>query len=170
MRYLAGDNWYLSNYTPSMKVALSFFVLFVLLGLASSIALQYNQTQFETSKAETYYLGNQGQKNVDTFYVKKSYRELLEVAHFHLYIMPIIYLAYVHLYFLTKRSETEKVIVTIVTFLALLSEIATPWLIRFVSGDFSYLFWFSGLGITIPTIWMAMIILKALWIPSSDMN
>lgn len=170
MRYLAGDQWYLSSYTPSMKIALSFFVLFVLLGLASSLALQYNQTQFQTSKAETYYLGNKGEKNVDTFHVKKSYRELLEVAHFHLYIMPIIYLAYVHLYFLTKRPETEKVFVTIITFTALLGEIITPWLIRFVSDNFSYLFWYSGLGITVPTLWMAAIILKALWIPPSDIN
>lgn len=166
MRYLAGNKWYLSDFTPSMKITITFFVIFVLLGLASSIALQYNQTKFQTSKAETYYKGNKGQKNVETFHVAKSYRRLLEVAHFHLYIMPIIYLAFVHLYFLTSQTEAEKVFVSIVTFTALLGEIVTPWLIRFVAADFSYLFWFSGLGITLPTLWMSGIILWALWIPS----
>jgi hypothetical protein len=151
-----------------MKVAMTFFVIFILLGLLSSIALYHQQFDFSTETASNYYRGNQGEKNVDTFYVPKPYPRLLEVTHFHLYITSLVYLAFTHLYFLSPRSTAEKVGVTVVVFTGLLTEIATPWLVRYGSGSFSLLFWFSGLAITVTTLWMAFVCLGEMWLGSNE--
>lgn len=163
MRIFAQGNSSLSAFSLPMKVALSFFVVFILLGLVSSIALYHQQFSFSTDRASDYYLGNKGETNVDKFYVKTSYRRLLEVTHFHLYITSLVYLAFTHLYFLSSRSQFEKTTVTFLVFLGLLTEISTPWLVRYGSGAFSDLFWFSGLSITITTLWMSLVTLVELW-------
>lgn len=164
MRFLSRGKTVMGNYTLPMKIALTSFIIFILLGLVSSIALYHNQFEFDADKASTYYQGNEGQQNVKTFHVAKSYRELLETAHFHLYIMPIVYLALVHLYFLSGQPEWEKSTMAIVTFLGLFLEVAAPWLVRYVGGGWSKLFWVSGLSITIPTVWMSAICLYELWL------
>jgi len=160
----------MGNYPRHMKLALTAFVCFVLLGLASSVALYHNQFEFDTGEASTYYRGNKGQKNVDTFHVKKSYRELLETTHFHLYIMPVVYLALVHLYFLSSRPRLEKLVLTVLTFLGLFFETAAPWLVRYGSAGWARLFWISGFSITIPTLWMSGVCLFEIWVPAEHSN
>lgn len=151
-----------------MKLAFSFFILFILLGLFSSIALYHQQFNFSSTTAADYYQGNRGEKNVDKFYVKKSYRELLEVTHFHVFIMPVVYLALVHLYFLSPQPELEKNLITVLAFGGLLLEVATPWLVRYGSSAWSYLFWGSGLTITLTTLWMSLVCYRYLWFDSSS--
>lgn len=163
MRILAQGKYRLSAFSPSMKVSLTFFIVFLLLGLVTSIALAHQQTSFSAEQAQVYYLGNEDDLEATEFHVQKSYRQLLEVAHFHLYIMPVVYLAFIHLYFLSSRSEREKTILSVLTFSALLLEVAAPWLIRFVSPEFSTVFYISGLGIVVTTLWMSAICLREMW-------
>lgn len=163
MKFLSQGRSALANFNRPMKISLSFFVLFILLGLVSSLALAHQQTSFEVERAQKYYLGNENDPEAVEFFVAKSYRQLLETTHFHLYIMPVIYLAFIHLYFLSSRGEFEKSALSTITFTSLLLEIATPWLIRFCSGKWAPLFWISGIGITLPTLWMSFICLKELW-------
>lgn len=166
MRFLSRGKTVMGNYTLPMKIALTSFVIFILLGLVSSIALYHNQFEFDADEAGTYYRGNADKQNVETFHVKKSYRELLETAHFHLYIMPVVYLAFVHLYFLSHQPEWEKTLMALATFIGLFLEVAAPWLVRYGGGEWAKLFWVSGFTITIPTLWMALICLLELWWPS----
>jgi hypothetical protein len=147
-----------------MKIAFSFFILFILLGLWSSIALYHQQFNFSTDRAADYYRGNRGETDVKKFYVKKSYRELLEVTHFHVFIMPVVYLAFVHLYFLSPQPELEKNIVTILSFGGLLTEVMVPWLVRYGGEVYSAVFWGSGLAITVTTVWMSLVCYRYLWI------
>lgn len=153
----------LSNFSLPMKVAFSFFILFILLGILSSVALYHQQFAFSADQAGDYYQGNKGEQNVDKFYVQKSYRELLEVAHFHLFIMPVVYLALVHLYFLAPQPTWEKVGVTVLVFGGSLLEVGIPWLVRFGSEGWSSLFWVSGLSVTIPTLWMSLVCYWFMW-------
>lgn len=168
MRYLSGGEFALADFGLPMKLALSFFVLFVLLGLTSSVALYHQQFAFETDRAADYYRGDRGQAREGGFLVEKSYRQLLETAHFHLFIMPIVYLALLHLYFLAQRSTVEKAAVTVITFTGLLLEVVIPWMIRYLSGAWAVLFWASGTAITLGTLWASGICLWELWLgPSS---
>lgn len=149
--------------TPPMKVSISFFILFTILGLATSLMLQHQQTAFASGQAASYYRGNADDEQAKVYFVEKSYRQLLETAHFHVYIMPLYYLAFVHVFFLTDRSEREKIWLSVITFTGVLLEMLLPWLIRYVSPALGGLFWLSGLAITIPTLWMSAICLRELW-------
>lgn len=169
MRVFSQGKRSLSNFTLPMKVAMTFFVVFVLLGLSSSVALYHQQFDFSSERAEDYYRGNKGETNVEQFYAATSYRRLLEVTHFHLYITGLVYLAFTHLYFLSTRSSTEKVLVTLLVFTGLLVEVVVPWLVRYLNGEFAVFFWFSGLSITGTTLWMSLICLGELWLyPDPD--
>lgn len=168
MRIFSQGHSTLGSFSLPMKLALSFFVVFVLLGLCSSVALYHQQFEFSTETASDYYRGNQGEKNVDTFYVPKPYPRLLEVTHFHLYITGLVYLALTHLYFLSGQSQFEKSLMTILAFLGLLTEILTPWLVRYGSGMYSSLFWVSGSLITVCTLWMSGICLWGLWLGTEN--
>ncbi|MFB6346289.1 MAG: hypothetical protein ABEK50_11025 [bacterium] len=168
MKVFAQGRSSLSNFSVPMKLAFSFFILFILLGLVSSVALYHQQFNFSTDRASDYYQGNRGEKNVDQFHVKKSYRELLEVTHFHVFIMPVVYLALVHLYFLSSQPELEKNLMTILAFGGLLTEVAAPWLVRYGSEVWSYLFWGSGGAITVSTLWMSLVCYYCLWFADSS--
>lgn len=163
MRYFAQGKRRLSAFTLPMRLSITFFVVFVLLGLASSVALYHQQFAFDAGQAATYYRGNADDLEAETFYVAKSHRQLLETTHFHLFIMPVVYLALAHLYFLADRSEVEKAIVAAATFAALLAEVALPWLVRFHTPAWSSGFWVSGLGITFGTLWMSGFTLWEMW-------
>ncbi len=163
MRYLSGGRFALADFTLPMKLALSFFVLFVLLGLTSSVALYHQQFAFEAERAADYYRGDRGEGGEGGFMVEKSYRQLLETAHFHLFIMPVVYLALLHLYFLTPRPTAEQAAVTVVTFTGLLLEVLAPWLIRFAGAGWAHLFWVSGPAITLGTLWASGVCLWELW-------
>lgn len=175
MKILA-SNRTLAAYSPSMRLALSFFLIFILLGLASSIALYHQQFDFSSEDAATHYRGtdlNQGGGQLNDpdnleMHVQKSYRQLLEVTHFHLYIMPIVYLAVVHLYFLSTRPEWEKVLMTILTYVGLLGEIVAPWLTRYAGAAWSNTFWVSGTLITVTTVWMCLICMLEMWWPQPE--
>jgi len=164
VRYLSGGTFRLADFTPPMKLALSFFVLFVLLGLASSVALYHQQFSFDADRAADYYRGNAQAASPGAFLVKKSYRQLLETAHFHLFIMPIVYLALLHLYFLTARPTAEKILVTALTFAGLLLETGLPFLVRYGGAGWSVLFWASGTAITLGTLWASGVCLRAMWL------
>ncbi len=159
-----------------MRLALSFFLMFILLGLASSLALYHQQFDFDADDAATHYRGTEmdpegggldDAQNLE-MHIEKSYRQLLEVTHFHLYIMPIVYLAVVHLYFLSTRPEWEKILVTILTYVGLLTEVIAPWLTRYGSAGWSNLFWASGLAITATTLWMSGVCLLEMWWPEES--
>lgn len=165
MRYLAQGESDLAGFSVPMKLTLSCFVLFILLGLASSIALYHQQFHFSSDRAAAYYRGNAGQAAPGApMMVEKSYRQLLETAHFHLFIMPLVYLALLHLYFLSTRPSGEKVFMVIATFLGLLLEVAAPWLVRYGGAEWSSLFWISGPSITLPTLWVSGVCLWELWL------
>ncbi|MBL4888786.1 MAG: hypothetical protein JKX97_02050 [Candidatus Lindowbacteria bacterium] len=166
MREFAPNGRALARFNLPMKISLTCFLLLTLLGLATSVALYHQQFEFDSQTAGEYYRGNEDDLDAEVFLVEKSYRQLLEVTHFHLYIMPIVYLALIHLYFLSTRSEKEKIIVTVITFGSVLLEIATPWLIRYVSVSFSPSFWISGIGLSLGTVWITFITIKEMW--SSD--
>ena len=165
MKFFAQGARRLADLSLPMRLSVTFFVVFVLLGLASSIALQHQQTGFSAGRTEDYYRGNEDDPDPEVMHVEKSYRQLLETAHFHLFIMPVVYLALVHLYFLADRPEAEKVAMTVVVFGGLLLEVALPWLVRFAGPGWTPLFWVSGLAITIPTVWICGVCLREMWRP-----
>lgn len=65
-----------------------------------------------------------------------SFGQLAEVTHFHLFTMPVVFLIMVHVLYLTMASPTVKVLIAWASFLGVTLDVASPWLITYVSPLF----------------------------------
>ena len=80
----------------------------------------------------THYLGSDA-----TFGEPKSFHELAEITHFHLFTMPVVFLILVHIFFLTMAPIWLKITMAYVAFIGVGLDLLSPWLIRYISELFA---------------------------------
>jgi len=71
-----------------------------------------------------------------TFGEPMSFGQLAETTHFHLFTMPVVFMIMVHVLYLTMASPRLKVLTTWASFLGITLDLASPWLITYVSPLF----------------------------------
>jgi hypothetical protein len=69
----------------------------------------------------------------------KSFRELIEVTHFHAFVMGLVYMVLAHLLIATRAPTIMKRVAIVGGFTGLLGDLAAPWLVRYVAAGFAYL-------------------------------
>ncbi len=124
------SNFKLQNVSVGIKIIVTFFNLIMCAGLASNLAIFYLHTQFRSRAIVTYYLGSEQE-----WVAPQSFRALLETSHFHIFSMPVVIMIMAHLLLMTSVREWLKLTVISASFVGTLLEIASPWLIRYVSGQ-----------------------------------
>jgi len=96
--------------------------------------------------------------------VPVSYRKLLEVTHFHLFTMPVVFLIVGHLFLATALQERTKLTWMSLGGAAVVLHIATPWLVRYVGAGLSWLHALSGMlllvSMTVLTVYPAVMMWK----------
>jgi hypothetical protein len=89
--------------------------------------------------------------------VAVTYRKLLEVTHFHLFTVPVFLLIIAHLFMLTGLSTAVKSTFIAGGWVSSLLHLAAPWLIRYASPGWSWLYPVSGalmaLTLTVMTVY-----------------
>lgn len=93
-----------------------------------------------------------------------SFRELAEITHFHLFTMPVVFMILIHVMYLTSVSPTLKAIVTWAGFGGVLLDLASPWLISYVSPTFVLLMLTGDTLMTISFLVMMVVPLYEMWI------
>ena len=71
-----------------------------------------------------------------TFGEPMSFGQLAETTHFHLFTMPVVFMIMVHVLYLTMANPMMKVIVTWASFIGVTLDLASPWLITYISPFF----------------------------------
>jgi hypothetical protein len=66
----------------------------------------------------------------------KSYRELLEVTHTHIFSMPIVVFVLSRILAMTHTREGLKITIYGVSFLGIILNLSAPWLIRYACHHF----------------------------------
>jgi hypothetical protein len=112
------------------------FLLLVLIGMLTMAAFQLRQIGPTPARVATYYRGGD---RAGEMAFPKTFRELVEVTHFHSFIMGIVYLVLAHLFIATGVGERTKQALILVGFAGLAGDLASPWLVRYVAGGFAYL-------------------------------
>lgn len=97
-----------------------------------------------------------------TFGEPMSFRELAEVTHFHLFTMPVVFMILVHVLYLTSTSHAVKVWMTWLSFAGVVLDLASPWLITYVSP-------FFVLTMLTGDTLMMVTFLVMMWIPLHEM-
>ena len=157
MRIYANPDYRLSRFPLGAKVFYSLFLVFVLLGLLSSLGFAFAKSGFSTATIAEYY------RQEESGLGAKSFLELLETAHFHLFSMPIFFLVLGHIFLLTDVGEGWKIGVVIGAFVAVLLEILLPWLIVYGSAAFAWLEHPTRLALLATFLVFVVVPLREMW-------
>ena len=116
------------------RLIMTYFLLFMLLATGLSVLMSYQRTQLTASGGAEYYRGSD-----DRLIFPKEPTELMETTHFHLFIMPLIFLTVGHLFLMSSWSGGWKTFVVSSCFAYIVLDIAKPWVIRYVAPGFGAL-------------------------------
>ena len=108
------------------------FILSLFAGFLFTIYWAHSTTGLTYSGVAAHYLGSD-----QTFGEPKSFRELAETTHFHFFTMPVVFLILCHVFFLTMTSQALKIAMTWAAFSGVALDLASPWLILYVSPHFA---------------------------------
>jgi hypothetical protein len=136
MRAFASTGYLLRDARLEIRLVYTGFLLVVLVGMATMAAFQLYHIGPLPSRIAAYYRGGEvgGQM---TF--PKTVRELVEVTHFHSFVMGVVYLVLAHLFVATPLRPVLKQWFIVLAFAGLATDLLAPWLVRYVSGGFAYL-------------------------------
>lgn len=136
MRAFASYGYLLRDAKLDVRLVYTAFLLLVLIGMITMGAFQLYHIGPTPSHAAAYYRG--GESGGQMMFAK-TFRELVEVTHFHSFIMGVVYLVLAHLFLATALGPGLKRGFVILAFLGLLGDLVSPWLIRYVAAGFAYL-------------------------------
>ena len=133
MRYFTNKSQ-LARLDFNNKLLATYFLLFMLLATGFSIVMSYQRSRLDATAAADYYRGND-----ERMMFPKEATELMETTHFHSFITPLLFLTTAHLFLLGAWSRRWKTFVISSCFVYVIFDIAKPWLIRYVAGEFGFL-------------------------------
>lgn len=149
----------LGRLDPGGKLVYTSFLVFIVGGLISAALLHHDGMGLDTATATSWWLGDEAQMRYP-----KSYRQLLELTHFHLFTEPLCFLVVAHLYHLGSQALLLRVGITVGTLLCIAMQIALPWLVSFASPAFAVLFLPVHVGLLLGLLWMSGAAIKEMWL------
>lgn len=133
MRNFGRRGFQLRTASVEIRVAYTGFLLLMLPAVASLVALSFGRVGVAPDAIAAYYRGGDGEMSFP-----RTFWQLLEVSHFHLFSVPVVILILSHLLFAAVESPGLRVSLTCITFTGAVLEIGGPWAIRYLSGGFAY--------------------------------
>src|SRR5215831_15754037 len=121
--------------TASLETRLAYtcFLLLMLPGLATLVALSIGRSGFNPHAIAAYYRGGESEM---TF--PKNFWQLMEVSHFHLFTIPVVVLILSHLLYATPFSARVRIWLTGIAFSGAFLDALGPWGVRYVSPACAY--------------------------------
>jgi hypothetical protein len=174
MRTFASSGFRLWNLSREAKIIYTFFCVFALAAIASSVAFYEDLVGPRTGGIGAYYAGEGAtraaapperaagagggggpeialpdeepgaRRAAAPLTVAVTYRKLLEVTHFHLFTVPVFLLIVAHLFLLTGLRPSTKAAWIVAGWLSALAHVAAPWVVRYGGAGFAPLYAASG--------------------------
>ena len=114
-----------------IRLVYTWFLLLMFAGFCFTFFWAHSMTDLTPKGIAAHYRGSDA-----NFGEPMSFGQLAEVTHFHLFTMPVVFLIMVHVLYLTMASPTVKVLIAWASFLGVTLDLASPWLITYVSPLF----------------------------------
>jgi len=157
MRLFTIPGYRLSRLPFGARLFYSLFLFMVLLGLVSCLGFMFGKSGTSTAAIQEYY------RQEASGLGGKTYLELLETAHFHLFSMPIFFLVLGHIFFMSSIGERTKLVVILLAFVALAAEIVLPWLIVYHSAAWAWLEHPTRLALLATFLVFVVVPLREMW-------
>jgi hypothetical protein len=142
------------------RVAYTGFLLLMVPAVATLVALSVGRMGLHPQAIAVYYRGGESEMSFP-----KSFWQLTEVSHFHLFTIPVVVLILSHLLFATPCSPRVRIVLTVINFAGALLDALGPWAVRYVAAGFAY---FLILGWTLlggGSLLTLLLTLAAMWGP-----
>lgn len=150
----------LKNLPSSLKWAISAYFLLASIGFIFAALMSHDRYDFDHQKTIQYYLGDPADGEAA---FKKPLSHLLGVTHVHAFMLPLVFLTlWIALQGVPVRTGFKKLIV-FGGALSILIYNAAPYLVRFVSADYVFLFTVGGIGLFLFFLGPSGIILREIW-------
>lgn len=93
----------------------------------------------------------------------RAFGQMLEEAHFHAFIEGVTLLVLTHLFAATSVRRSVKIGMILLAFGSTLSDLASPWLIRYVADGFALLQLASWIGMGASALALIGVPLHEMW-------
>ena len=162
MKNFASSSFRLRDASLEIRLVYSLFLAFILGGLATTGAFQFQRIGFNYDRIVAYYLGGEIQGQM---FFPKNLNVLLEETHFHAFTMSVVFLILSHLFLATSVRRATKLFFILATFFSHAAGMGSTWLIRTYSASFAYLLMISWIGLWVGYLGMILIPAYEMWLP-----
>ena len=130
MRFTVTGEW---DHNRLLQVVVVLYCFFVVLLWLTNWMLYFDSMDFSTASVVAHYLGNE-----EEFRAPRTYRGMLELAHFHLFAMGMLMMVLTHLALFVPVRTQWKIALIIVPFFSALASEGAGWLVRFGGAQFAW--------------------------------
>ncbi len=142
------------------RVAYTGFLALTLPGVATLLALSLGRVGFSPAAIAAYYRGGQSEMSFP-----KTFWQMMEVSHFHLFSVPVVVLVLGHLLYGTPTSTRLRLWLTGITFGGAFLEAAGPWGVRYLSAGFAFALLAGWLLLAGGSLLIVALTLASMWAP-----
>jgi hypothetical protein len=115
------------------RIAYTGFLFLMLPAVATLVALSFGRMGLDPSAIATHYRGGESEMSFP-----KTFWQLTETSHFHLFTIPIVVLILSHLLYGTPASARLRIWLTSFTFAGAFLDVVGPWMVRYLAAGFAY--------------------------------
>lgn len=161
--YYKAPQFSLATSSLSTKILITLYLVFNLFALWVSILQYADRAGMSHEDSTEWLLGNEGDLEAREFKAEKSDRELLSITHDHAFTLPMLFFLLLHMVALCTISERWKIVLYVLSFLALGGSFAGMWLVARVGPGWSWLLRASGVGMTLSIAVSSLLCLWQTW-------
>jgi hypothetical protein len=152
LRFTVTGEW---DHNRLLQVVVVLYSFFVILLWATNWMLYFDAMDFTTASVVDHYLGNE-----EEFRAPRTYRGMVELAHFHLFAMGMLMMVLTHLALFVPLRPHWKIALIVVPFFSALASEGAGWLVRWGGAGFA---WTKIAGILLLQGSLAALVAIALW-------
>jgi hypothetical protein len=152
LRFTVTGEW---DHNRLLQVVVVLYCFFVILLWCTNWMLYFDDMGLTTASVVEHYLGNE-----EEFRAPRSYRGMVELAHFHLFAMGMLMMVLTHLALFVPVKPQLKIGLIIVPFVSALLSEGAGWLVRYGGAGFA---WTKIAGILLLQGSLAALVGIALW-------
>jgi len=152
VRFTVTGEW---DHNRLLQVVVVLYCFFVILLWLTNWMLYFDAMDLTTASVVEHYLGNE-----EEFRAPRTYRGMVELAHFHLFAMGMLMMVLTHLaLFVPVRTEL-KIALIVVPFVSAFASEGAGWLVRWGGAGFA---WTKIAGVLALQGSLAALVMIALW-------
>ena len=159
MKDFSKKGFRIATSSPEVKIIYTGFLIFAFIGYFTIALLGLLRVGPGYDSIVSHYRGSE----LDEEAFARPIGQMLEEAHFHAFMEGLILLVLTHLFIGASVHRRIKTAVVLLAFGSTLTDLASPWLIKYVAPGFAYLQMTSWIGMETSALLLIGVPLYEMW-------